>query len=261
VKISFLKISATGNDFIAIDNRQHAISIDDAALWKKLCARRTGIGADGAILLENSDKADYFFRYVNSDGSVANMCGNGSRALAWFAFHELKLKKEPSFTFETLNDVYRAEVNASIVTVTMTELKSFGSVDTKSLGYSSAIFLDTGVPHCVIPVENLKNYSVVNEGRLVRRNPIFPHGTNVDFIEKSGVDEISMRTYERGVEDETLACGTGAVASAVAARKFWKMGDTIKVHVRGGPLEVIFSGNERFLRGKVDPVYRGVIEI
>ncbi len=259
--VPFLKISATGNDFIVLDNREARWdAVRDAHYFSALCRRRLSVGADGVILLEQSTTADMRYVHINSDGSLAEMCGNGSRAIAWYA-RQLGLGSNESVTFEIMGKRYSARVNDRHVTTTFiapgpADL-SVPIVAEKNLQAGGAI--DTGVPHFVIFVTELCSLDVAGLGAFYRRHPAFPRGANIDFVLIESPHSLHVRTFERGVEAETLACGTGAVASAVISHLRHGVGSPVEIHFTGGDLSVGF--NEDFSRitlaGMVTPVYRG----
>ncbi len=216
MKIPFVKMNGTGNDFLLIDNRRGTMNgLDRPKFVRKVCRRRESIGADGVIILEISSRADFSWDFYNADGSVAEMCGNGARCAARFAHRKRIAGKE--MRFETLSGIVGAKVDGPSVRVNLTD--SAGFVKKASLvdrgERFSLSFVNTGVPHAVMVVEDLDGVQVEEVGRRIRNHRRFkPEGTNVDFIKVEG-DTLSIRTYERGVEGETLACGTGAVASAI----------------------------------------------
>ncbi len=237
--ISFHKMVASGNDFLVIDHRKRFIK-NPAAFTKKVCAWHTGVGADGILLFENSKKADFKMRIVNSDGSEAEACGNGFRCIALYAKEKMGMGSQ--FEFESLAGLIQAKVSGCRVSVGMvqpTELKLRGELQVSGhrLHYS---FVNTGVPHTVILTEGLDKMDVDNLGRLVRYHETFkPRGTNVNFVEIKGPKEIHVRTYERGVEKETLACGTGSTASAVITSILDYTKAPVKVKTSGGEILMI----------------------
>lgn len=263
IHTEFLKISATGNDFILIDNRNGRFAADrDARYFSRLCRHRVAVGADGVILLEKSDQADFRYVHINSDGSIAEMCGNGSRAIAWFA-HHLGLYNTQA-AFEINNKIYHVVINGLEVTTEFVppgkpilDLSFVAEAELQAGG-----FIDTGVPHLVLYVQNLETVDVDRLGRAYRSHPYFPAGTNVDFAQIESMDQARVRTFERGVEAETLACGTGAVAVAVISRMKNLLRSPSRLCFPGGELTV--SSNDDFtqvkLTGLVAPVYRGVLE-
>ncbi|MDT7871303.1 MAG: diaminopimelate epimerase [Thermocrinis sp.] len=270
----FAKLQGSGNDFVVIDNRDgkveeflRSLNLDIKEFVKRVCAFHTGVGADGLILIENPENPENHFKwqFFNSDGSVAEMCGNGSRCAVRFAFDEGIVGKE--VRFETLAGVIRAYVleGGKRIKVQLTPPKDYREVslilDTQSIeGY----FINTGVPHFVAVVNDLENIDVKKLGRAIRFHPEFqPKGTNVNFIEREGDDAIRIRTYERGVEGETLACGTGATASALIAYKNGIVSKKpVRVLTKGGEVLAIDFDDEFkevFLEGGVVRVFDGFL--
>ncbi|MFA5287701.1 MAG: diaminopimelate epimerase, partial [Candidatus Omnitrophota bacterium] len=207
-KIKFTKMVASGNDFVVVENNELSA--------KSVCDRKFGIGADGLLVLGKSRSADIKMRIFNADGSEAEMCGNGARCTAFFAVHQLACSKKVSI--ETKAGIIKAEVNKDIVRIKLTEPKGLNlDIPIKINGRLLRVnFINTGVPHAVIFVSGIDKIDVDNIGRAVRYHKRFsPAGTNVNFVEVLGKDAIRIRTYERGVEGETLACGTGSTAAAL----------------------------------------------
>lgn len=249
-----------------MDNRQGELAgLDLPETARRLCRRRFSVGADGFIALEKAEEADFRWQFFNADGSSAEMCGNGGRCAARYAYE--RGIAGPSLAFETLAGTIRAEVNGRRVKLELPlpkDLRRSVSIQLAS-GALEGDFLNTGVPHFVIAEADLDGVDVETLGRQIRFHPMFaPAGTNVDFIRRSGRDGISIRTYERGVEQETLACGTGAVAGALAASLRWGLpspvsvltrgGETLKVHFR---VDVAGRAKELFLEGETAWVYDG----
>lgn len=239
--IEFWKMQGSGNDFILIDNRDQAISEEEISnLVLKTCRRRTSVGADGVIFVIKSNKYDFAWRYFNADGGEVEMCGNGSRCVCRFAY--LKGIAGPRMTFETLAGPVSGEVNGRLVKVLM-PLPSQMRLDVaieKDPGWESVDFINTGVPHVVVRVGDVDNHPVVDQGRALRYHEQFaPEGTNANFVQVLGPDQLAMRTYERGVEDETLACGTGAVASAIVSTERGLVKAPVKVKTRSGEILTI----------------------
>ena len=271
--LQFYKMNGAGNDFIVIDNRDLAIKLD-AQTIEALCDRHRGIGADGLLAVEPAQLgADYRFRYYNADGGEAEMCGNGARCFGRFTAH-LGEGVADHVTFETIAGTLAADMVGENVRIAMSEphdlkLNTFTKVD----GLPSAIhFVNTGVPHAVsyLPdAEALDALDVFAIGRAIRRHVDFaPAGTNANFATVLSPGHIRIRTYERGVEDETLACGTGMVACALMHHLLTDAPSPIKVDVAGGDtLEIGFekSGPQSFsnvtLTGPADFVFEGKIEI
>ncbi len=265
--IPFQKMHGSGNDFILIDNRNHAIRLLEAPQAAiKLCKRHFGIGADGLILIEESDKADFKWHFFNADGSPADMCGNGGRCAARFAV--LEGICGPELKFETGAGIIKAEVKDSTVKLQLTPPKALrldleiGLREQKKTVH----FIDTGVPHVVLFPKDLDNEPVFEHGRLIRYHEAFsPEGTNVNFVKVTGPSNILIRTYERGVEDETHACGTGAVASALISSVRGLVDPPVEVTTSGGErLKIYFKKDEApdfkevYLEGKAVLVYSGV---
>lgn len=265
IKLPFYKMSGSGNDFILIDNRDGILSgIDLKDLASKVCAHRYSVGGDGLILIEKSNVADFKCILYNADGSQAEMSGNGSRCAARFANLIGVAKKK--MTFETGAGILRAEVDGSCVKVgfpSPLDLKLNIKIDIKG-EILDGHFVNSGVPHLVYVVEDLESVDIIKIGRATRYHALFsPAGTNVDFIRLSDRNMIQIRTYERGVEDETLACGTGAVASAIIASLLKGVTPPVTLKTRSGKdLIVHFKRDgERFLdillEGDAMVIYEG----
>ncbi len=266
--LRFTKMNGAGNDFVLFDNRTESIALGRNQI-AQLCDRHRGIGADGILLLENpTNHADFRMRYFNADGGEAEMCGNGARCFARFANKVAGQKGKISF--ETPAGVIFAELKGDLVTLRMTEPTDLRlDVDLAMAAENKTVnFINSGVPHVVIAVAKIDDADVRRDGAAIRHHKMFsPNGTNVNFIEKRGPNKIAIRTYERGVEDETLACGTGIVASALIFAASEKSSSPITVLARGGDeLQVGFEkveGNFRnvTLTGPAEFVYEGTIEI
>ncbi len=261
--IPFSKLTGSGNDFILIDNRGGIVSKEDLPrLTRALCRRKFSVGADGLIAIEEAETADFRWRFFNADGSSAEMCGNGGRCAARFAVERGIAK--PDLCFETLAGPIRAVVTGKRVKLEMVsprDLRLPAEVPLSS-GVRRGGSINTGVPHFVVSEEDLEAVDVVSLGRQIRHHALFaPAGTNVDFVRRTGEAEIAVRTYERGVEDETLACGTGAVASVLIGACWWRLPSPAAVQTRGGEiLTVHFSRHgedfgEVFLEGDTVWVY------
>ncbi len=261
-------MNGAGNDFVVIDNRdlRHTLSTEQIA---RLCHRQRGVGADGLLAVEPAQNgADYRMRYYNADGGEAEMCGNGARCFANFV-NRLEGGKLDSTSFETIAGVIGATFPDGAVRIAMSEpfdLKM--GLDLEILGEKVTVHsVNTGVPHAVAVGENLENADVVRIGREIRNHARFaPAGTNANLMEARGEREIAIRTYERGVEDETLACGTGMVACAIVHHELTGAESPISVQVRGGDtLRVDFdhaddSYQNVKLTGPADFVYQGKID-
>ena len=262
----FEKYAAAGNDFVVVDNRRPVVK-KAAETARKLCDRRFGVGADGLLLLERSKKADVRMRIFNPDGSQAKMCGNGVRCLAHFAVRKRIAK--PRLVIETGAGLVRAEVKGAIVKARLTDprgLKLNVRLDVNGRPENVHV-IDTGVPHAVIVEDSLEHCDVEARGQAVRRHAHFaPRGTNVDFVRKLA-DGIEVRTYERGVENETLACGTGGAASALVASSLFGLRSPVRVKTAGGEtLKVHFKKNGSgfsgvHLEGPVKRVFEGSVRL
>ncbi len=243
MKLEFAKMSGAGNDFIVVDDRKGFVAEDAGELAKQLCRRRVSVGADGLILVVPSTSHDFRMRYFNADGSEADMCGNGGRCVARFA-HERGIAGK-TMRFQSQSGTHSAEIlDENHVKLMMTEPRAM--LLGTSLHMGGEVYevhrINTGVPHAIIEVEDIENYPVVETGRAVRgHNSYAPEGTNVDFAAVEDEHNVRLRTYERGVEDETLACGTGAVATAITLASLGKVKPPVTVKTRGGePLEIGF---------------------
>jgi len=263
VKIPFMKMSGSGNDFILIDHRKSLVAEDRMREFvQKVCRRRISVGADGLIFIERSGKADFKWRFFNADGSEAEMCGNGGRCAARFAF--LKGIAGRNLTFETLAGILSAEVDGKRVKLEMTrphglKLDEPLTVEKKEEVISS---INTGVPHAVLFREDLESLDIVRMGRAVRHHSHFaPAGTNANFVRVEDRSHLTVRTYERGVEDETLACGTGTVASALIAAFKGMVKSPVAAKTSGGEILTVhfeIEGKEVkrvFFEGEVHIIY------
>lgn len=266
--LCFTKMNGAGNDFVMIDNRAGEVRLQPEQIVR-ICDRHRGVGADGILLLEKgANGADFRMRYYNRDGGEAEMCGNGARCFARFAN---KIAGAPEkISFQTPAGLIRGELHDELVTLQMSEPKGLRlGVELVAKGQKERLhFINSGVPHVVVPVSKVDDVDVRRKGEAIRRHEMFsPAGANVNFIEKGGAQKIIVRTYERGVEDETLACGTGVVASALIFAATEKVDGPIKVTVRSGSeLSVDFKrAGDRFkevtLTGPAEFAFEGTIEI
>jgi diaminopimelate epimerase len=266
--LSFVKMSGTGNDFIMINNMNLGLKTDLNKLALRLCHRRFGVGADGVILIEPSTEADFTMRIFNSDGSEAEMCGNGSRCAARFAAGEGVAGS--SMKFRTLAGIIEAELNADGAAIRLTDptdMRKDIPVSIKGMEYMVQ-FINTGVPHAVLFMEDVESVPVRIIGGLIRHHEAFkPAGTNVNFVQVIDKGTIRVRTYERGVEDETFACGTGATASALLSTALKGLSERpVKVIVPGGELKIDFkykdgSFADVWLIGAVDVAFKGEVSL
>lgn len=260
MRLTFYKYQGTGNDFVMIDNRQNSFPKNNTKLIERLCDRKFGIGADGLILLENHEQYDFKMVYYNSDGNESSMCGNGGRCLVAFAkqMEVITAKAE----FEAVDGYHFATVDENgIVALQMID------VDTIKIE-PNYTFLNTGSPHHVQLVNDLPNLDVKKEGASIRYSNLYGNaGSNINFVSEIEDDKFAVRTYERGVEDETLSCGTGVTAVAIAMRETGKTNsDKVNLKVEGGDLAVTFEKTEQgyknvFLIGPATFVFKGEIEI
>lgn len=266
--LRFTKMNGAGNDFVMLDNRGGQLQLASEQI-AKICDRHRGVGADGILVLEPAvNGADFRMRYYNADGGEAEMCGNGARCFARFASHLAGPMEKLSF--ETPAGVIGAELQGDLVRLAMSDPKDLRLGVTIPLPdrQVAAHFVNSGVPHVVVPVDDLENVDVRGLGSAIRRHDLFaPQGANANFLQERGPRQIAIRTYERGVEDETLACGTGVVASALIFAAMKNVDGPIGVLVRGGnELQVGFEKTgEQFrsvtLTGPADFVFEGAIDI
>ncbi len=259
----FYKMSGSGNDFIIIDNRDQMIKTKGLSDFvKKICRRRISVGADGLILLEKSDKVDFKWRFFNSDGSQAEMCGNGARCAARFAFlHRIAGK---NMSFETAAGIISAQIRGDLVKIKLTDPTDYRADYQIKLanGLQNISSINTGVPHVVIFCENLEKIDVNKLGKEIRYHKIFqPEGTNINFICRLPDKTFAMRTYERGVEGETLACGTGAVACAIDMAKKFSLKAPIQIITQSRSELIIYFNEEQgffkdiYLKGDARVIY------
>lgn len=258
MKIQFYKYQGTGNDFVMIDNRENIFDKQDTKLIAFLCDRRFGIGADGLILLEHHDTLDFKMVYYNSDGNESTMCGNGGRCITAFAKYLGIIVNESAF--EAIDGPHHASIEGDIVKLQMQDVTTIQK-------FEDHVFLNTGSPHHVQMESNLNELDIKAVGSKIRYGePYNEAGCNVNFVKKVANDIFEVRTYERGVEDETLSCGTGVTAVALAMNF---MGETEKnlvtLQTSGGNLKVSFekhndSYKNIWLIGPAIQVFKGEIE-
>ncbi len=267
--IHFTKLHGNGNDFILVDEYKKEIipANEKSSFAAKYCDRRFGIGGDGVLYLGNSDKADLRMHIFNSDGTEAEMCGNGIRCLVKYALDE-----------GYIGETAKVETLAGVLSISSrTEEKTWITVNmgkprferekipakgtgefllVKMHGYDVSA-VNTGVPHAVIFVDSLDG--LIAAAPRIRHDPVFPKGTNVNFAVVNSRDEITIRTYERGVEAETLSCGTGTVACAAVAHRLGKTSDKVKVNTKGGELRITLTDEEALMEGQAERVFEGSI--
>lgn len=257
MKINFTKYEGNGNDFIIIDDRKDEFSDDNFLLISKLCDRKFGIGADGLILLRKHKVYDFQMIYFNSDGNESSMCGNGGRCLVSYALQlDINLKTN---SFLAIDGVHKFKVVDNEIYLKMNDVKEMVVKN----GHN---FLDTGSPHVVQIVDNVDEVNVYEQGKKIRNQFQEMNGVNVNFVSFNN-EIIKCRTFERGVENETLSCGTGVVAVALYVCKKKKISDDkIIVSTKGGNLSVYFknngdSFNEIWLKGNINKIFDGLIEL
>jgi diaminopimelate epimerase len=254
--IPFYKYQGTGNDFVVIDNRDHKVDAKDTSLARKLCDRKFGVGSDGLILIQNHLDYDFEMVFFNPDGSQS-MCGNGSRCAVMFAQHLGIIKEETIFL--STDGIHTARISEDIVSLSMQDV-SLDAIEE----FEDHQVINTGSPHYVVFSSNLKDKDVKAEGATIRYSALFSkEGINVNFVEKQIDDSITVRTYERGVEDETLSCGTGVTACAIA-HVMHGGHSPVKIHTLGGELRVSCELKEGgamdvFLTGPAKKVFEGTI--
>jgi len=268
MNLEFTKMNGAGNDFILLDNRAGNIQLNREQIVR-LCDRHRGIGADGVMILVpcRTGKADWAWDFYNSDGSTGEMCGNGARCFARFVQRTVGLNRD--FTFETEAGVITASFSGERVTVNLTKPKDLKLNQQLTLSTGDAVVhsLNTGVPHAVLYVSDADKAMVMSLGPEIRRHPHFgSRGTNVNFVQVLGPNHIRVRTFERGVEGETLACGTGVCAAAMISARVHQFASPVKVQVQGGDmLEVSFKDRGGFedvrLTGPADFVFVGRLAV
>lgn len=263
--IEFVKMNGAGNDFVMLDNRERQLHLNQEQL-SRICDRHRGVGADGVLLVEPAEHdADFRMRYYNSDGGEAEMCGNGARCFARFV-KSLVGGDPEQVRFETPAGVIAGEFVGELVRIRMSLPEKLRLHEVITVGGQTLTVhsVNTGVPHAVVELEDLQQLEVKELGRAIRRHDLFaPAGTNVNFLHRTGENSAEVRTYERGVEDETLACGTGVVACAIILESLYELGSPVEVKVRGGDvLQVEFArAGDDFvdvhLTGPADFVFTG----
>ena len=255
--LEFFKYQGTGNDFVMIDDRNEVFDLNDHDLIAKLCNRKFGIGADGLILIRNHQEVDFEMIYYNADGNLTSLCGNGSRCAVKFANKLGVIGNQCEFM--TVEGILEAKIGKDLVHIKMPDVSGVDA-------FENHYFLHTGSPHHICFVEDVEQYDVFNEGRKIRNGaPYFEDGSNVNFVQSLDSSKIFVRTYERGVEDETLSCGTGVTAAALV-KGLEGEPSPISVKTLGGDLQISFEKeNNRFenifLIGPAMHVYSGKIAI
>ena len=249
-----------------IDNRDEKINLSKDEIIN-LCKRREGVGADGVVYLLPDKDCDFRLRIFNSDATEAEMCGNATRAITHFAHTYLKLKNSKKFDFVTMNGKYDSELlESGEIKVRMTELYDVAAVEIKDLIYNqNALYLNTGVPHSVYHLATVDNFDFETMAKKVRHDERFKYGTNVDFFAVTDKDKqiIALRVFERGVEAETLCCGTGVMACAIACNKFFGWTGEISVETKGGLIKAVVDEDlsKLYIQGPVRMVYQGTLDV
>lgn len=257
--MKFTKYTATGNDFILIDGRDH-LTLEKKQIVK-LCDRHFGIGADGVIFLRNSIRADFKMEIYNADGSYAEMCGNGARAICQFSKRLLNLAD--TFSFESNDLVYPVVCTKELIKIKMVACtKPIKINEDFSAQFANCYFINTGVPHCVVEVKDQSNQDFKLLGKEIRNHESFKDGANVNFCSFEN-NILTVKTFERGVEDFTYSCGTGVTASAIVFSLIYQLKDKVTVKTRGGVLTVYFNSDysEVYLEGPSLQVFDGEIKI
>ncbi len=270
MSLNFYKYQGTGNDFVIIDDREQLFDLNSHEFIAKLCHRRFGIGADGLMLLQNSENDfDFHMIYFNADGQQSSMCGNGGRCMVAFAKYLGIISKKTNFKtiFTAIDGVHEAQIIGDVVSLKMNDVETV-------LQGKDFFFLNTGSPHYVSYVEDIENYKVFEHGKAIRYSETYqPKGTNINFISEISADYLFVRTYERGVEDETFSCGTGVTAAAIAysitkqqvnkvENKIDISTNHIKIKTLGGELAVSFEFSDGkyydiYLKGEAKLVFEG----
>jgi diaminopimelate epimerase len=261
-EITFTKMEGTGNDFIVFDNRYKTFTGKQVDFFNQICQRRLSVGADGVILIEKGQSHPIRMRYFNRDGYEAEMCGNGARCVAYYV-KEKGILNQNAFTLEASDGVHPVQVEGHLVTIQLIQptgyRTNFGIV--KESEFKEGGLINTGVPHYVLFVEDLKQVDVKKIGAYYAHHEAFPEGVNVNFVQAIGRDRIRFRIFERGVEDETYSSGTGCVASALIASRLFNYHSPIEAQTRGGDLRVTFDAEWKsvFIEGPVSITFEGTL--
>ncbi|TES90921.1 MAG: diaminopimelate epimerase [Candidatus Cloacimonadota bacterium] len=267
MKFNFTKVEGSGNDFILIDNRKGNISYLTKRVKRKLCSRKKGVGADGILILEKDYNFPFLMRYYNADGGEAEMCGNGARCAALYVYSKGFVSRK--FSFRSKSSTHNVEIlKANFVKVELPPCEFKRKIRLKIEGKpSDCFFLKVGVPHIVIFTENIEKIDVLTIGKRVRNLKIFgPQGTNVNFVRKDEKNRLTVRTYERGIETETLSCGTGAAASSAVAYRGKMVNSPVYVIPKSGEsIKVFFTETKSklipYLLAKTHIVFSGTVEV
>ncbi|HCK99101.1 MAG TPA: diaminopimelate epimerase [Candidatus Marinimicrobia bacterium] len=253
MNVKFWKIEAAGNDFVIIDHRKPLFTEKLADIAIRLADRRLGIGGDGVIFIEEREDIDFFMGYYNADGSGPVMCGNGSRAALYFVFESGICRKE-RLRFLASDGIHRGLIQDGGISLT---IRQPGKIEEIQLESETAYLVDTGVPHLVRFGDKIESLNIYNESPYLRKK----YDANINYIEQTRASRWKIRTYERGVEDETLGCGTGATASAITINKVRHDSFPITMSARGGDLTIDFRDELLWLSGPTRKVFEGVVSI
>ncbi len=258
MKINFDKYHGCGNDFIIINNLSNTFPKDSENQIKKICNRRFGIGADGLILINYNDKFPFEMIYYNSDGKISTMCGNGGRCVMHYCYNNDIIDNKSEFL--ACDGIHYGIINDDYVKVSISDVNGYEK-------YNDYLFLNTGSPHLVKFVDDVSSLDLINISRNIQKSNRFDNGVNVNLVSRKNDNLYQIRTYERGVEDETLSCGTGAVASALALNILSLINSkTVNLDTKGGLLTVDFNKSNSkytdiYLSGKVKKVFTGLLEL
>lgn len=255
--IHFVKYSGNGNDFIIMDE----VSLDPKTI-SRLCDRHFGIGADGILVLSSSSKADAKMSVFNADGNEAEMCGNGVRCFATYLDKKLDGKKK-SYTIETMNSIYPVYKKNKTFALEMSEIKDTNNLDLSGFkDHLKSFYVNTGVPHLVFLTDDVLKVDIKKEAPFYRYHSLFPKGTNVNFVKvmDSEGQKAFVRTYERGVEDETFSCGTGLTATALALSHWFGWKGDVQLSNKGGN-QLVSLGEKVFYSGEVTFCFQGEVQV
>ena len=252
--VKFYKYVGAGNDFVILEDWGGELDLSTSQI-KSICDRRFGIGADGVLMLESHPEADFKMKYFNADGSRGEMCGNGARCLVRFADHKQRARTEGAFSAD--DGLHKYKISEAEIDV---EILVGGELKDWDIPREGCGFIDTGVPHLVIPVPDAETFDLEPLGRQMNSHDAHPQGINVNIVEKES-GSVKVRTWERGVNMETLACGTGAAASAIFAADKWAFKWPIRLTFPGGILEVDHRGNQYWLKGPAELVFEGHLSL
>jgi len=249
-KIDFVKVQAAGNDFVMVDSRQFSEDMDVAAMARRICHRQFGVGADGMIFIDPSADYDFVMRYINADGSGPAMCGNGARSALLFVHRHIQARTQ--YRFLSVDGPHSGTVQDGEVRVTIREPQQIVPLQ---LGPETAYLVDTGVPHMVRLTEDLGGFNIDAESPSLRKQ----YDANINYIQRQADGNWSIRTWERGVEGETLACGTGATASALVIRRYLEGRFPVSLQAHGGVLTIDRKNRKLWLGGPTQEVFCGTI--